>query len=182
MTTVAISTLLATARWPRRAPAAAILLWQALGLGWGLAAVGALAALAARPEHTGVAGGVFAFATSAVTRPGEQTTLMETFRLVALGLAVALLTLLCWVLAAACAAVVRTRRRQRALLALLARGDPKVPGALVVDHPTAAAYCLPGLRSRIVVSAGTLDLLDQAELAALLAHERAHLRERHDLV
>jgi len=52
----------------------------------------------------------------------------------------------------------------------------------VLDHPAAAAYCLPGLRSRIVVSAGTLDLLDQAELAAVLAHERAHIRERHDLV
>jgi beta-lactamase regulating signal transducer with metallopeptidase domain len=52
----------------------------------------------------------------------------------------------------------------------------------VVDHPAAAAYCVPGLRSRIVISAGTLDLLDSAELAAVLAHERAHLRARHDLV
>jgi len=52
----------------------------------------------------------------------------------------------------------------------------------VVDHPAAAAYCVPGIRSRIVISAGALDLLDQAELAAVLAHERAHLRERHDLV
>jgi Zn-dependent protease with chaperone function len=69
-----------------------------------------------------------------------------------------------------------------ALLSLLAHGDPKVPGALVVDYPAAAAYCVPGLRSRIVISAGALDLLDQAELAAVLAHERAHLRERHDLV
>jgi len=51
-----------------------------------------------------------------------------------------------------------------------------------VDHPAAAAYCVPGLRSRIVISAGTLDLLDSAELAAVLAHERAHLRARHDLV
>jgi beta-lactamase regulating signal transducer with metallopeptidase domain len=33
-----------------------------------------------------------------------------------------------------------------------------------------------------VISAGTLDLLDADELAAVLAHERAHLRERHDLV
>ena len=33
-----------------------------------------------------------------------------------------------------------------------------------------------------MISAGTLDLLDSAELAAVLAHERAHLRERHDLV
>ena len=35
---------LATARWPRRSPAAAIMLWQAMGLGWGVAAVGTLAA------------------------------------------------------------------------------------------------------------------------------------------
>src|SRR6266852_5762552 len=76
----------------------------------------------------------------------------------------------------------QARHRQRALLGLLAHDDPKVPGALVVDHPAAAAYCVPGLRSAIVISAGALDLLDQAELAAVLAHERAHLRARHDLV
>lgn len=185
MIAVAAATMLSTAAWPRRAPGAAILLWQAIGLGWGLAAVGALAALAATPARGGVAGGVFAFAASAVARPASpagQGALLETLRLVALAMSTALLALLCWVLAAAGAAVLRTRRRHRALLALLARGDPKAPGALVLDHPAAAAYCLPGLRSRIVVSVGTLDLLDQAELAAVLAHERAHVRERHDLV
>jgi hypothetical protein len=52
----------------------------------------------------------------------------------------------------------------------------------VAAFVAAAAYCLPGLRSRIVVSVGALDLLRPAELAAVLAHERAHLRERHDLV
>ena len=95
-----------------------------------------------------------------------------------------LLTSLCWVLLAASIAALQARRRQRALLTLLAHGDPKVPGALVVDYPSAAAYCLPGLRSRsrIVVSVGTLELLGRRELAAVLAHERAHLRERHDLV
>jgi len=86
------------------------------------------------------------------------------------------------VLVAASAAVIVARRRHRVLLSLLAHGDPKVPGALVVDHPAAAAYCVPGLHSAIVISAGTLDLLDAAELAAVLAHERAHLRARHDLV
>jgi Zn-dependent protease with chaperone function len=182
MTAVAAAHVLASASWPRRAPAAAILLWQALGLGWGLAAVGALAALAARPDHAGVAGGALAFAVGAVTRAASQPAVPTTLRLAALATAVALLVLLCWVLADACAAVLRIRRRHRALLALLARGDPKVPGALVLDHPAAAAYCVPGLRARIVISAGTLALLDQAELAAVLAHERAHVRERHDLV
>src|SRR5258708_34540843 len=34
----------------------------------------------------------------------------------------------------------------------------------------------------MVISAGALDLLDQAELAAVLAHERAPRRDRQDLV
>jgi Zn-dependent protease with chaperone function len=188
MTAVAAATVLASASWPGRAPAAAIVLWQALGLAWGLAAVGTLAALAARPGHAGVASGVMAFAAGTVARSAVSAhlaaalTVLTALRLAALTMSVALLALLCWVLAAACAAGLRCRRRQRALLALLARGDPKAPGALVLDHPAAAAYCVPGLRSRIVISAGALDLLDAAELAAVLAHERAHIRERHDLV
>ena len=175
---------LAAAGWPRRSPAAAILLWQALGLGWGLAAIGALAGLGAAPGEFGVAGGALAVADRAVrdVAAGAAPDLIAALRLVCLAAGTGLLILLCWVLLAASAAVLRARRRQRALLSLLAHGDPKVPGALVLDHPTAAAYCVPGLRSRIVISAGALALLDQAELAAILAHERAHLRERHDLV
>ncbi len=181
---------LASARWPGRAPAAAILLWQALGLGWGLAAVGALAGLGADPGQAGalpggVAGAALAVASRVIRggafRPPAPGPLAD-LRLVSVAAGLVLLMLLCWVLVAASAAVLRARRRQRELLSLLAHGDPKVPGALVLDHPAAAAYCVPGLRSRIVISAGTLELLDQAELAAVLAHERAHLRERHDLV
>jgi Zn-dependent protease with chaperone function len=107
---------------------------------------------------------------------------LATIHVLSLLAGVILLAVLCWILLAAIATVIRARHRQRALLGLLAHDDPKVPGALVVDYPAAAAYCLPGLRSAIVISAGTLDLLDQAELAAVLAHERAHLRARHDLV
>jgi Zn-dependent protease with chaperone function len=179
---------LASARWPRRSPAAAIVLWQALGLGWGLAAIGALAGLGVADARSGVARGAFALVSRLLNRgratTGTRRLLAGTLglRLLALTAGLVLLLLLCWVTVAAFAAVMRARRRQRMLLSLLAHGDPKVPGALVVDHPAATAYCVPGLRSRIVISAGALDLLDQAELAAVLAHERAHLRERHDLV
>ncbi len=176
---------LARARWPRRSPAAAIMLWQAMGLGWGVAAIGTLAALGADPEGSGVAGGALTVLDRAVrnvTGEVRPPGLSAAMRLLCLGASAALLALLCWVLIASTGAVLRDRRRHRALLSLLAHGDPKVPGALVVDYPAAAAYCVPGLRSRIVISAGALDLLDQAELAAVLAHERAHLRERHDLV
>jgi Zn-dependent protease with chaperone function len=178
--------MLVQATWPYRAPAAAILLWQALGLSWGLAAVGALAAAGAVPARFGVTGGALAGAGRALRdlrlSLGVSAGLVQGLRLLCVAAGAGLLVLLCWVLLAASAAVFRARRRQRVLLSLLARGDPKAPGAVVVDHAPAAAYCVPGLRSHIVISTGTLNLLDPAELAAVLAHERAHLRERHDLV
>ncbi len=181
---------LVPASWPRRAPAAAILLWQALGLAGGLAAVGTLVSLGLPGNHLGVAGSLLHLGTvfpgAAFRFPvafGALPVMLLVFRLACLGAGLALLASLCWVLIAVSAAALQARRRQRALLALLAHGDPKVPGALVVDYPTVTAYCLPGLFSRIVVlSVGTVELLGRGELAAVLAHERAHLRERHDLV
>jgi Zn-dependent protease with chaperone function len=190
---------LVQASWPRRSPAAAILLWQALGLASGLASVGTLLGLAMPASNIGVvrstlhvgtlfrtgglfrAGGLFRVAGAFWAR-GTVPTIVVVMRLGCLAAGLVLFASLCWVLFAAGLAVLQARRRQRVLLTLLAHGDPKVPGALVVDSPTAAAYCLPGLRSHIVVSAGTLRLLGHGELAAVLAHERAHLRERHDLV
>jgi Zn-dependent protease with chaperone function len=171
------------ARWPRRSPAAAILLWQALGLASGLAAVGTLVGLAAPGSNNGgVVRGALRLGMLFPYRVDGTSAVILALRLACLAAGLALLGSLCWVLLAASAAALHARRRQRALLTLLAHGDPKVPGALVVDYPTAAAYCLPGLRSQIVVSVGTLKLLGRGELAAVLAHERAHLRERHDLV
>ncbi len=169
------------------------MLWQALGLASGLAAVGTLIGLAMPASNIGVvrsvlragallrAGDVFRL-TGMFGGQGGIPTAVFAVRLTCLAAGLVLLALLCWVLVAVSVAAVQARRRQRALLTLLAHGDPKVPGALVVDYPSAAAYCLPGLRSKIVVSVGTLELLGRGELAAVLAHERAHLRERHDLV
>jgi Zn-dependent protease with chaperone function len=187
---VAAAHLLAGASWPRRSPAVAIALWQALGLSWGVATVGALAGFGASDLRGKAGSGLTSVATAATRAArlmlgagaGRRWDVLTTLRLLSLIAGVMLLALLCWILLAAVATVLRARHRQRALLGLLAHDDPKVPGALVVDHPVAAAYCVPGLRSAIVISAGTLDLLDQAELAAVLAHERAHLRARHDLV
>jgi Zn-dependent protease with chaperone function len=190
MGSVLAASALVHASWPRRSPAAGILLWQALGLAAGLAAVGTLLGLGLPGGSLGVArsvlhpGRLFGFGgVSPFGAVGAMPTILVAFRLTCLVAGLALFASLCWVLIAASAAAVQARRRQRALLALLAHGDPKVPGALVVDYPSAAAYCLPGLWSPIVVvSVGTLELLGRGELAAVLAHEHAHLRERHDLV
>jgi Zn-dependent protease with chaperone function len=66
---------------------------------------------------------------------------------------------------------------------VLATPDGLVPGLRVLAEQTPLAYCLPALRgARVVVSVGALERLDERELRAVLAHEQAHLRARHDLV
>jgi Zn-dependent protease with chaperone function len=166
--------LLTRARWTWRTPRTAIALWQALGLAWGLASIGTLLGFGLAPYGQGVIAGMGRF----LVDPHA----LSSVRLAAVAAGLTLALLLVGMLFVAIAGVVRARRRHRALLALVAHGDPEVPGTLVVDHPVAAAYCVPGVRSQVVVSAGTLALLGPYELAAVLAHERAHARERHDLV
>ncbi len=87
---------------------------------------------------------------------------------------------------------VRTRARRaahRTLIDLLDKLDRSdCDGALrardvrmlAVEQPI--AYCLPGLRQRVVLSEGVIARLSHDELEAVITHERAHLRARHDLV
>lgn len=163
-------------RWPSRSPRLAIALWQALGLTAGAAAISALVGLAVVPYDAGVSGGVVALVRDGV---GSRLGPAEIAALAAAG---CLAVLLIAALVVALVRVMRVRWRQRRLLALVAGRSERAPGALLIDHPAAAAYCVPGVRSRIVVSAGTVDLLSPAELDAVLAHEQAHASERHDLV
>ncbi|MQY04395.1 M56 family metallopeptidase [Actinomadura macrotermitis] len=176
LATVGGAHLLSKARWTWRSPRTGIALWQALGLGWGVSTIGALLGLAMLPYRKGIVQGL----------PGliaDQAGRLDPVHLAALLSAISLTAVLVAMLMWAVFRVVRARRRHRALLALVSRSDSAAPGTLVLDHPGAAAYCVPGVRSsKVVVSAGTLALLDPAELAAVLAHERAHARERHDLV
>ena len=185
------------ASWPRRSPAAAILLWQALGLASGLAAVGTLIGLALPASN----GGLVSFR-AARGRPAAATATSSAWpavrpqrggrraagpgrgpaglpggragpaRLAVLGAARRLGRGAAGQAAAAGAAhAARPRRPEGARRAR--RGLPERGRVL----PARAAS-----RSRIVVSVGALELLGRGELAAVLAHERAHLRERHDLV
>src|ERR1022692_2669905 len=60
--------------------------------------------------------------------------------------------------------------------------DAMVRDAVVLDAPQPVAYCVPGRPATIVLSTGALDVLDPAQLAAVLAHERAPLAGRHHLL
>jgi hypothetical protein len=84
--------------------------------------------------------------------------------------------------------VTSARQRHRHLLDLLGTSPAIGPLAQVppdvhlLGHPELAAYSVPGLRPRFVVSAGAASAFDAAELNAVIDHERAHLRQHHDLV
>ncbi|MEO3797060.1 M56 family metallopeptidase [Nonomuraea sp. B10E15] len=166
-----------TARWTSRAPRLAVIVWQSLGVAWGLATTGAMLAYAVQPYGTGVLQGLIAFG-----RGETPPQAWDALHVLALIAGLTALSVLVVVLITAGVQALRARRRHRMLLALISRDDPGVPGVRVLDHPSAAAYCVPGLRSQVVVSEGALKLLSEGELAAVLAHESAHVRERHDLV
>jgi beta-lactamase regulating signal transducer with metallopeptidase domain len=81
--------------------------------------------------------------------------------------------------------VQRARRQTRAhaeAARITGRALPGVGAAVVLDASRPAAYCVPGRRGTIVLTSGALALLDPPQLAAVLAHERAHLAGRHHLL
>jgi Zn-dependent protease with chaperone function len=175
-----IPVLLARASWPQRVPAAALVLWQAVGLASGLAGVGAGLALGVAPLHSDLLPGLERLAGQ--TLSGRPLDGLGVLNVVGLAWAVVLVARLVGGLAIAMVRTLRTRARLRRLVDLVARPYPSARNDRVLDHPAAMAYCLPGLRSRVVLSAGALHLLDDQQVAAVLAHEHAHTRARHDLV
>jgi len=62
------------------------------------------------------------------------------------------------------------------------RAPVRRAGTVVLDDPRPAAYCVAGRPAAIVVTSGALTLLGAPQLAAVLAHERAHLAGRHHLL
>jgi Zn-dependent protease with chaperone function len=77
----------------------------------------------------------------------------------------------------------RQRRRHRQLVDLLSSPIPDRPNTRLIENEAPVAYCLPGApRSVTVLSAGLLRLLSDEELAAVVAHERAHVAQHHHVV
>ncbi|GAA4813282.1 M56 family metallopeptidase [Tomitella cavernea] len=179
-----IPALLSRATWTHRAPRAALVLWQAVALAAVLSAFSAGIAIASRLLVPGPDG-------RPTTAPLDEIDVLG-WPLWALYVGVLAATLI--IGARLIFAVTRvgfhTRRRRarhRMLVDLLDCSPdlahrPSSAALRVLSSPRPLAYCLPGLRRRIVMSEGVLDTLDDAEIRAVLTHERAHLRARHDLV
>lgn len=182
-----VPAMLATARWPLRAPRAAMVLWQAVALAAVLSAFSAGIAIATRLLMPGPDGRPTTSILGAADRLG--------WPLWAAYIGVFALTVLVGarlVVAVARVGIANRKRRAHHRMvvdlvgvghgAALSQSCTRTRDLRVLDVPQPLAYCLPGVRSRVVVSEGTLSTLADAEVAAILTHERAHLRARHDLV
>lgn len=165
-----VPALLARMDWPYRAPRAAIVLWQALALAAILAVVGA-----------GLSASLWLVVHEGVPNP-EPDAWRVVLHVAFLALTVVVVGRLTWSLLVVAAEVRATRRRHRALVDLVGARDAQRRSVRILDAHEPLAYCLPGLDARVVVSRGALDSLAPDELDAVLAHERAHLRARHDVV
>lgn len=172
---------LARAEWPRRMPGSALVLWQAIALAGGLSMIGSLLVFGLIPFGGDLPHAAEAFAANLLAGmlpPGA--TFPEMF---ALAGALLLGTHLLLNLVRTSWRAERQRRRHAQLLRLLSDPLPERPGTRVIDYAAPVAYCLPGVpRSVTVLSVGLLDLLTEDELAAVVAHERAHVQQHHHVL
>lgn len=170
---------LASARWPHRAPGLGIVAWQSLTLSLALSLVLAAVALV-MPQLPAAASmsELVRLCTTALSIQMQHplTALSAATGLLAVGL---LASRFAVVLGRGRVRAHERRRRQRFLLQLLGCTDSN--GVTVVDHDVPAVYCVPGLHGRIVATRAATEVLSAVQLRSVLAHERSHLRCRHDL-
>jgi len=166
--------LLARARWTARAPLLGIFTY--LAAGWSVLAAVGLAGLTLAVRATAIGGDLSQLIGACVRRlhtlyatPGGAT-------VAELGLILAGAVVARTVLAAASH---RRQALQHAQTARLAGHLEPGLGAVVVEHPDPAAYCVAGRYPTVIVTTGAMAALGPGQLDAVLAHERAHLAGRH---
>ena len=169
------------ARWPEHAPRLGIIAWQTLS---GSVLVALLLAGLSVSVPTADFGGSLAdllHACAVAIRAQYATPGGAALHAAGAAGTAALAARVTYLLLAGLVGGRRAREQHLHRLRLAARREDNID-ALIVEHPTAAAYCLPGRAGTIVLTTAALAALDDVELEAVLAHERAHLRGRHHIV
>ncbi|GAA0793408.1 M56 family metallopeptidase [Spirilliplanes yamanashiensis] len=172
--------VLGRARWVYRSPKLGIAAWYAMLAGVVSAVLAATAALLV-PPHPGAAAVCVAWRWCVQAARGEYGAAGQ--------LAAATMVLVTGALAGRLlVSGVGFVRKQRAhrhrhlqMLRLAGRDAPEL-GATVVTCAEPAAYMVAGHHRRVVITTGAVATLRDEELAAVLAHERAHAAGRHDIL
>jgi bla regulator protein blaR1 len=172
-----VPAMLARASWPIRAPRAAIVLWQSIAMAAVLSAFSAGIAIASRLFVPGPDGRPTATITSEIDALGWP---LWAAYVIVFAITLVIGARLTYAVLQVAIATRRRRAHHRMVVDLVGKSQGNHLRILDVAQPL--AYCLPGVRSRVVVSEGALNALGDNEMAAILTHERAHLRARHDLV
>jgi Zn-dependent protease with chaperone function len=170
--------MLGRARWTARAPLLAIVTY--LAAGWSVVVALGLAGLTLAVHATALGGGLSHLIGACVLRlraaygtPGGAT--VAGLGLTLAGAVVARTTLTA---ATHLRAAGRQARRHAQTARLVGHPQPAL-GAVLMDHPQPTAYCVAGPYPTVIVTTGALEALDRGQLAAVLAHERAHLASHH---
>jgi len=176
-----VPALLPGAKWAYRRPTWGLLVWQLVALSGGTSMIGSLVLLGAAtfadylPD---AASGMWSFITENELPVGSSV-----WSLLALTGALFLTAHLVLNLIVTVAYAERERARHAQLITLLSEPMSDRPDTRLIDTPAPVAYCLPGaFKSITVLTAGLIELLDEEELRAVIEHERAHVRLRHDIV
>jgi Zn-dependent protease with chaperone function len=176
-----VPVLLPGATWAYRRPTVGLLVWQLVALVGGTSMIGSLVLLGAATFATDLpdaAAGMWKFVTDNELPEGSSV-----WSLLFLSGAIFLTAHLLLNLLVTVVYAERERARHAQLITLLSEPMIDRPGTRLIDTPAPVAYCLPGaLTSITVLSAGLIQLLDEEELQAVIEHERAHVRLRHDIV
>jgi Peptidase family M48 len=170
--------LLGRARWTARAPLLGIVIY--LAAGWSVVAALGLAGLTLAVHATALGGSLSQVIGACVRRLRDLYAAPGGAAVAELGLILAGAVLARTALTAF--GHLRASGRQalrHAHSARLAGSLEPALGAVVVEHPQPAAFCVAGRCPTVVVTSGAMAALEPGQLDAVLAHERAHLAGRH---
>ena len=159
-------------------PISKVVLWQAVGLAGGLSLIGTALAFAVAPTSHSLPEGIWQLAR------GESHAHLSIVTWILLIIALLLIARLLGCLALTFYSARKTRIRHDEILHLLSEPSPTYSDTRIITTDEAVAYCLPQgpRKGTAVLSTGLLEVLSEDERTAVIAHERAHLDFRHDVL
>ena len=172
------SRLLGRAGWMARAPLLGIFTW--LAAAWSVVAAVGLAGVTLAVHGSVVGGGLSELVGACVRRLRDTYGAPGGAAVAGLGLIVAgaVLARIAVTGAGHLRGAGRLALRHAQAARLAGRLDRGL-AAVVVEDARPLAYCVAGRRPTVIVTSGAVRALDSGQLAAVLAHERAHLAGGH---